>query len=109
MTPTTMKTGTGMTTMKTGDVRPPFSTGLHLIDEEFELQQLEHRFTLLMLCFSIGFLYTALTWWLGLFVMTDIIIAFATLFLFLRAGIVSDEIHEMKEQYIDGEGASGMD
>lgn len=95
--------------MKSGEVRPPFSTGLHIIDEEFELQLLEHRFTLLMLCFSIGFLYTVLTWWLGLFVMTDVIIAIATLFLLLRAGIVSDEIHEMKEQYIDGEGASGMD
>lgn len=95
--------------MKNGDIRPPFSTGLHIIDEEFELQQLEHRFTLLRLCFSIGFLYTVLTWWLELFVMTDVIIAFATLFLFLRADIVSGEIREMKEQYIDGEGTSGMD
>ena len=95
--------------MKSGEVHPPFSTGLQLIDEEYELRLLEHRFTLLMLCFTIGFLYTVLTWWLGLFVRTDFIIATATLFLFLRAGIVSDEIHEMKEQYIDGEGASGMD
>lgn len=96
-------------TMKSGEVYPPFATRLHLYDEESELANLKHRFALLMLCFTIGFLYTVLTWWLGLFVPSDIIIAVATLFLFLRAGFVSDEINKIEEQYIDGEGTTGMD
>lgn len=95
--------------MKSGEVPSPFTSRLHLFDEEYELEYLKHRFALLMLCFAIGFIYTVLTWWLGLFVRSDIIILIGTLFLFLRAGFVSDEIHKIEEQYIDGEGATGTD